>query len=134
MRAKKAMVVGILSTATLLGNPIVQAQSSYNRAYESLFGLSNLFNKMFDKLPDEDTKKHYGALFTALNNLDNGEVARWYSDTTGNYGTVEIMATMPNGGQLCRRVYVDIFTEKGRKNYESWACQDGKGQWSFNYR
>jgi len=47
---------------------------------------------------------------------------------------VEIIATMPNGGQLCRRVYVDIFTEKGKNNYESWACQDGKGQWSFNYR
>ena len=133
MRVKKAMAVGILSTAALLNNP-VQAQSSYNRAHESLFNLSNFFNKMFDKLPDEDMRKHHGALFTALNNLDNGEVARWYSDTTGNYGTVEIMATMPNGGQLCRRVYVVIVTEKGKKNYESWACQEAKGSWSFSYK
>jgi len=127
------MAVGILSTAALLTSP-VQAQSSYNRTYESFFSLSNLFNKMFDKLPDEDMKKHHGALFTALNNLDNGEVARWYSDTTGNYGTVEIMATMPNGGTLCRRVYVVIVTEKGKKNYESWACQEANGAWNFSYK
>ena len=133
MRVKKAMAVGILSTVALLTSP-VQAQSSYNRAYESLFSLSNLFNKMFDKLPDEDMKKHHGALFTALNNLDNGEVARWYSDTTGNYGTVEIMATMPSGGTLCRRVYVVIVTEKGKKNYESWACQEANGAWNFSYK
>ena len=134
MRVKKAMAVGILSTAALLTNTSVQAQSSYNRAYESFFNLSNLFNKMFDKLPDEDMKKHHGALFTALNNLDNGEVARWYSDTTGNHGTVEIMATMPNGGQLCRRVYVNIFTEKGKKSAESWACMEGNSSWSFSYK
>jgi surface antigen len=89
---------------------------------------------MFDKLPDEDMKKHHGALFTALNNLDNGEVARWYSDTTGNHGTVEIMATMPSGGTLCRRVYVNIVTEKGKKNYESWACQEANGSWNFSYK
>jgi surface antigen len=89
---------------------------------------------MFDRMSDEDTQKYHGALFTALNNLDNGEVARWYSDTTGNYGTVEIMATMPNGGILCRRVYVVIVTEKGKKNYESWACQEANGSWNFSYK
>lgn len=127
------MALGILSTAVLLTNP-VQAQSAYNRAHESIFNLSNIFNKMFDRLSDEDMQKHYGALFTALNNLDNGEVAKWYSDTTGNRGTVEIMATMPTGGKLCRRVYVNIFTDKGRKNYESWACMEDNGSWNFSYK
>ena len=134
MRVKKAMAVGILSTAALLGNTLVQAQSSYNRTYESVFTLSNFFNKLFGRLPDEDLKKHHGALFTALNNLDNGEVARWYSDTSDNHGTVEIIATMPNGGTLCRRVYVNIFTEKGKQNYESWACQEANGAWNFSYK
>ena len=128
------MVVGILSTAALLINPVQAQNRAYNNAYESFFNLSNIFNKMFDKLPEEDMQKHYGALFTALNNLDNGEVARWYSDTTGNHGTVEIMATMPSGGTLCRRAYVNIVTQKGKKNYESWACQESSGSWNFSYK
>jgi surface antigen len=134
MRVKKAMAVGILSTAALLTNPAQAQNRTYNSANESFFNLSRIFNKMFDRLSDEDSQKYYGALFTALNNLDNGEVARWYSDTTGNHGTVEIMATMPSGGQLCRRVYVVIFTEKGKKTAESWACQEANGSWNFSYK
>ena len=134
MRVKKAMAVGILSTAALLINPAQAQNRTYNSANESFFSLSRIFNKMFDRMSEEDTQKYHGALFTALNNLDNGEVARWYSDTTGNHGTVEIMATMPNGGNLCRRVYVNIFTEKGKKSAESWACMEGNGSWSFSYK
>ena len=111
MRVKKAMVAGISLTVALLNNPAQAQNRTYNSANESFFNLSRIFNKMFDRMSDEDTQKYHGALFTALNNLDNGEVARWYSDTTGNHGTVEIMATMPNGGNLCRRVYVVVFTE-----------------------
>ena len=134
MRVKKAMAVGILSTAALLTNTVQAQNRTYNNASESLFNLSRIFNKMFDRMSDEDTHKYHGALFTALNNLDNGEIARWYSDTTGNYGTVEIMATMPNGGTLCRRVYVNNFTEKGKKSAESWACQEANGSWNFSYK
>ena len=128
------MAVGILSTAALLINPVQAQNRTYNSANESFFSLSRIFNKMFDRMSEEDTQKYHGALFTALNNLDNGEVARWYSDTTGNHGTVEIMATMPNGGNLCRRVYVNIFTEKGKKSAESWACMEGNGSWNFSYK
>ena len=136
MHVKRKMVAGILLTAVLsINTGLARAQNStFNNAVESISRIANAFNQMFDRLSDEDMQKYYGALFTALNNLDNGEVARWYGDRSGNHGTVEIVATLPNGGQLCRRVYVNVVTAKGNKNFESWACMDGKEQWSFSYR
>ena len=134
MLVKKATAAGIFLTVGLLISPASAQNRTYNNAYESITSLARSLSKIFDRLSEEDTKKYHGALFTALNNLDNGEIARWHSDSTGNYGTVEITATLPNGGQLCRKVYVEILTEKGKKNTEGWACMEGNGSWTFGYR
>jgi surface antigen len=136
MHVKRKMALGIsLIVAMSINCATALAQNNtFNNAWESLYKLGNIFNRMFDTLSEDDMKKHYGALFTALNNLNNGEIAKWYSNTSGNHGTVEVIATMPNGGILCRKVYVNIVTEKSKKHYDSWACMDGKGEWDFNYR
>ena len=93
MLVKKATAAGIFLTAGLLVSPASAQNRTYNNAYESITSLARSLSKVFDKPSEEDTKKYHGALFTAFNNLDNGEIARWYSDSTGNYGTVEITAT-----------------------------------------
>ena len=114
------MVVGKLLTVIVLGSfQPVQAQT---RGFDSVISLYNIFNKMFDKATDLDKQKMQGAVYTALNNLENGETLKWYNDVNGNYGAVEIVVTTTMGGEMCRRFYASFYTDKTNRHFEAWGC------------
>ena len=136
MRAQRKAVAGILLTAVLLTNPEMGygQDGTLNYGQQPFYKVSNFLNRLFDLLDEDEMRKHYATLFTALDNLNNGEVARWYSDTSGNHGAVQIAATTISRGQICRRVYVNIVTTRRGSNYESWACLNREGNWNFSDR
>ena len=131
------MVLGKLLTAALLisTSPVHAQNTKFNSVNESLFTFSNIFNRMIDRMNDDEKDKHTDALFTALNSLNNGEIIKWYNDPTGNHGMVEIMATMNLGGQLCRKVQSTMTIYKSKRFYETTACLDERnGSWSFSHK
>lgn len=132
MLAKSVMVVGKLLTAAAL---IVSTQANAQvtiRLPESIWTIKNSVIRMLDGLNEDDRRKHQQAMFTALGNLDNGEVIRWYSDDSYNHGIVEIIMTQRLSGRLCRRVYSEIRTTSSRNTEEHWACLDESTRmWSF---
>jgi len=126
MLARNAMVVGKLLTAIVLGSfQPVQAQT---RAVEPVISLYNIFNKMFDRATDVDKQKMQGAVYTALNNLENGEELKWYNDVNGNRGAVEIVVTTTMGGEICRRFYASFYTDKTDRHFEAWGCYNERNR------
>jgi len=124
------MVVGklLMVVALTVGNT-AHAQL---RMSESVYQLYNAFKRMTDNLTSDDRRKYEQAVYTALANLDNGEFVRWYSDDSYNHGIVEVMATARMNGQICRRIYATVITEKSRTNDERWACYNESTKlWEF---
>ena len=130
MLAKNVMVLGkLLTAAALIVSTQAQAQITVP---ESIWSIRNSLVRMFDGLTEHDRRKHQQAIYTALGNLDNGEVIRWYSDDSYNHGLVEIVMTQRLSGKLCRRVYSEVRTERSRKADEHWACLDESTRmWDF---
>ena len=124
------MVVGkLLMVAALTVGSSAQAQSRVN---ENIYQLFNSFKRMTDGVSADDRRKYEQAVYTALANLDNGEFVRWYSDNSYNHGLVEVMATARMNGQVCRRIYATIVTEKKRTDDERWACYNESTKlWEF---
>ena len=124
------MVVGkLLTVAALTVGSTAHAQI---RMSESMYQLYNAFKRMTDSLTSDDRRKYEQAVYTALANLDNGEFVRWYSDDSYNHGIVEVMATARMNGQICRRIYATVITEKSRTNDERWACYNESTKlWEF---
>ena len=120
MLARNAMVVGKLLTVIVLGS--FQPAQAQNRSYDSVISLYNIFNKMFDRASDLDKEKMQGAVYTALNNLENGEILKWYNDVSGNHGAVEIVVTTTMNGEICRRFYASFYTDKKNRHFEAWGC------------
>ena len=130
MFAKSVMVVGkLLTAAALIVSTPAEAQLRWS---ESMYGIITSFNRMFDRLSESDKRKHIQTVLTAISNMDNGEIVRWYSDDSYNHGIVEIVATSRLSGRLCRRVYSSIITERRRDDVEYWACMDSDGTWFFH--
>lgn len=124
------MVVGklLMVVALTVGNT-AHAQL---RMSESVYQLYNAFKRMTDSLTSDDRRKYEQAVYTALANLDNGEFVRWYSDDSYNHGIVEVVATARMNGQICRRIYATVITEKSRTNDERWACYNESTKlWEF---
>jgi len=130
MFAKSVMVVGkLLTAAVLIASTPAQAQMRWS---ESMYGIITSFNRIFDRLSEDDRRKHQQAVYTAVANLDNGEFVRWYSDDSYNHGIVEIVATAQLSGRLCRRVYSTVITEKRKEFNEFWGCMDRDSTWHFH--
>ena len=124
------MVVGkLLTAAVLIASTPAQAQMRWS---ESMYGIITSFNRIFDRLSEDDRRKHQQAVYTAVANLDNGEFVRWYSDDSYNHGIVEIVATAQLSGRLCRRVYSTVITEKRKEFNEFWGCMDRDNTWHFH--
>jgi len=120
-----------LTAAALIVSTNVNAQIDI-RVPEGVWNVKNSLVRLFDGLSDHDRRKHQQAMYTALSNLDNGEVMRWYSDDSYNHGLVEIVMTQRLSGKLCRRVYAQVNTERRRQAQEHWACLDeSTGMWEF---
>lgn len=125
------MVVGSILTAAVLtvSNPVdAQVQIPVPA---SVYNLSQSLSRLFNPMTADDTRKHHGAVLTAVSTLDNGEHIRWYSDDSYNHGVVEIIATAQLSGKLCRRVYTTVVTSRSRDTQEFWGCHNGDGSWEF---
>jgi len=130
MFAKSVMVVGkLLTAAVLIASTPAQAQMRWS---ESMYTIITSFNRIFNRLSEDDRRKHQQAVYTAVSSLDNGEFVRWYSDDSYNHGIVEIVATARLSGRLCRRVYTTVITEKSKENNEFWGCMDRDNVWEFH--
>ena len=124
------MVVGkLLTVAALIVSTPAQAQMRWS---ESMYSIITSFNRIFDRLSEDDRRKHQQAVYTAVSSLDNGEFVRWYSDDSYNHGIVEIVATSQLSGRLCRRVYSTVITEKRKEFNEFWGCMDRDNTWHFH--
>lgn len=138
MLAKNMMALGKLLTAVLFVSN-VHAQSWDKPIYqqelsnETLNGLVyNSYRTLFNRLNKEDSTKHQQAVFLALNRLDNGEVATWYSNDGYHTGKVQVMYTAITNGELCRRIYSDIVLKSTRRTFEEWACyKTNTNTWNF---
>lgn len=125
------MVVGklLMAGALIVGSP-AQAQLVLN---ESLYTIYSSINRFFDRLTEDDRRKIQQSVYTALHNLDNGEIIRWYSDTSYNHGIVEVVATAQLSGRLCRRIYITVNTERTTQTFEHWGCyNESTKTWQFH--
>lgn len=107
-------------------------QTVYNSSGRPLDGMENFFSFWNGRLPAEDQKAHVRAISMALNNLDNGEVAEWYSRTSTNQGMVVVVYTYDAGVGYCR-VFQSLVTVNGTaRQYQETACiQQGTKGWVY---
>ena len=141
MLAKSLTVLGKLLTAAVLINstavnaqswdrPLYQYQYSVSSSIEIIFGSVRV---MFSGLNSEDKKQHQQAVYHALNMLDNGEVVSWHSQDRSRNGHVQIMATTTKNGDICRRIYSIVSTERNQRAFEEWACfKNSNNAWIFS--
>ena len=131
MFAKSVTVAGkLLMVVALIGNSTAVAQVQIPLP-ETIFRLSEAFKKIFDPLSADDRRKHHQAVLSAVSTLDNGEVIRWYSDTSYNHGVVEIIMTSQLSGKLCRKIYTSVNTERHKETDQFWGCLNSDGMWEF---
>lgn len=131
MLAKNAMALGkVLTAIAFVSIQPAQAQVRLDNPFYSIY---SILNKMFDRATDLDIQKMQGTVYTALNNLENGEQIKWYNDQSGNHGTVEIVVTTTMGGELCRRFYASFYTDKKDRHFEAWGCYNERNRtWNIS--
>jgi surface antigen len=141
MLAKSLTVLGkLLTVAVLTSSATVNAQSWDRPLYQYQYGISSsveiIFGSarmLFSNLNKEDKAQHQRAVYHALNMLDNGEVVSWHSDDRSRNGHVQIMATTSKNGEICRRVYSIITTQRNQRAFEEWACfKNSNNAWRFS--
>jgi surface antigen len=131
MFAKSAMVAGrLLMVVVLTSSQLAHAQVQVPLP-SSIFNLSQALSRIFSPLTADDKRKHHQAVLSAVSTLDNGEVIRWYSDTSYNHGIVEIVITSQLSGKLCRKLYTKVSTERHEETDQFWGCLNGDGMWEF---
>jgi surface antigen len=136
--AKSSTALGKLCLVLAFSNPVL-AQSWHSPAFDSWAdprtgaGMAYNLAKWFSaRLSKEDVAQHRGAVYTALNNLDNGEIIAWRNEPANTEGQVQIAYTWPAGGIICRRVYSYVRVKENAKAYQDTACLDSNQKtWTF---
>jgi surface antigen len=134
--ARSLTVVGKLFLSTLLVANLAYADnlpsSVRGRAqgYDVNGGLKSWFGG--GKLPAEDQRTHLQAILTALNNLQNGEIAEWFNPYTNNDGQVRVVYTTNTGNGFCRVFQTLVRINGDVTQYQETACVSGdKNSWNF---
>lgn len=133
------MVLGKSFLLSLLIISQTSAQSYKSPAFESwadpstgaglVFNIAKWFGTSLSK---EDRIKHQGAVYHALNNLENGEMIEWRNEWANTEGKVQIAYTWPNRGLVCRRVYSWVRVKADSRSYQDTACLDNNHKtWTF---
>ena len=73
-------------------------------------------------LSDYDYNLQKDAVFFALQNLQNGEVTRWYNGNTGAHGAVQVAMTYPQGSGYCRVLMSQIVYKGKQRDFKETAC------------
>lgn len=131
----KLFLLILLTTNTAIGgaqnwqSPAFEAWATPNTSAGIIYNLANWFKSSLSK---EDLLKHRGAVYTALNNLENGEMIEWRNEMANTEGKVQIAYTWPNRGIICRRVYSFVRIENNSRSYQDTACLDNNQKtWTF---
>ena len=84
-------------------------QSDYSPVETSVGALINYMSWNMNRMEPYDQQQQEQSVFFALNNLQNGEITRWYNGNTGAQGAVKVSMTYPQGRGYCRVIMSQLF-------------------------
>ena len=76
-------------------------KSNYQPVDTSVGALINYMSWNINRMEPYDQQQQEQAVFFALQNLQNGQVTRWYNGNTGAQGAVQVAMTYPQGSGYC---------------------------------
>jgi surface antigen len=92
----------------------------------------NYMSWNINRMEPYDQKQQEQSVFFALNNLQNGEVTRWYNGNTGAQGAVKVAMTYPQGSGYCRVIMSQIFYNGKQRDFKETACINAvDNSWRF---
>ena len=131
--------VGLLSACSAQNTLLHTSESSYAstktdyRPVDTSVGaLVNYFSWNMNRMTPYDQKQQEQSVFFALNNLQNGEVTRWYNGNTGAQGAVQVAMTYPQGSGYCRVIMSQIYYKGKQRDFKETACINAvDNSWRF---
>lgn len=129
---KLLMPLLLVSTAhaQVWDKPIYQPEIQSNTAGTLLL---NTYRHIFSRMNKEEATKHQQTVFIALNQLDNGETAKWYANDGYSMGEVTVIVTAMHNGEVCRRLYSQVMLKSFQRTFEEWACyKTNTNTWNFS--
>lgn len=110
--------------------PIYQPEMQSNNIGSLMM---NTYRHIFSRMNKEEATKHQQTVFIALNQLDNGETARWYSNDGYSMGEVTVIVTAMHNGEICRRLYSHVALKSYDRSFQEWACyKTNTNTWNFS--
>ena len=113
------------------GSVTSSTNSKYLETSTSVATVVNLFRWGLHKLPKEDQLKQEQAVFYALDNLEEGQVTRWYNAKNGSQGAVKVSMTYPAGSGFCRVILSQITYKNKTRDFKETACINHFMTWKF---
>lgn len=107
------------------------ANTTYLETSTSVATVVNLFRWSSAKLPKEDQLKQEQAVFYALDNLEEGQVTKWYNAKNGSQGAVKVVMTYPSGSGFCRVLLSQITYKNKTRDFKETACINHLRTWKF---
>jgi len=130
-----SLILAGCSTHTFTDNSVstyASAKKDYNPANGSIALATNLFSWNVSRMDKYDRKQQENAVFFALNNLENGEVTRWYNGNTGAQGAVKMAMSYPQGSGYCRVIMSEIRYNSRNRDFVETACINAvDNSWRF---
>ena len=107
-------------------------QSDYSPVETSVGALINYMSWNMNRMEPYDQQQQEQSVFFALNNLQNGEITRWYNGNTGAQGAVKVSMTYPQGSGYCRVIMSQIFYNGKQRDFKETACINAvDNSWRF---
>lgn len=125
------LVLGSVFLTNCAGTHNVNDSNSYGSVKQHYGNVTSTANVLYNytlskrySLSKKDKQKQRDTVFFALNNLEEGKVARWHNTDKGSWGAVKIVATYPTGSGYCRIIFSEIGKKDQSKFYKETACKD----------
>jgi len=107
-------------------------QSDYQPVDTSVGAMLNYMSWTINRMEPYDQQQQEQSVFFALNNLQNGEVTRWYNGNTGAQGAVKVSMTYPQGSGYCRVIMSQIVYNNKQRDFKETACINAvDNSWRF---
>lgn len=100
----------------------------------SIFAIgSNLYKSISGSLSKKDQETHVMTVIYALENKDNGEIARWYNEADDTAGRIKVVMTYPVQGGICRRLFTEVRIGSTVREYSEQGCKTMDSKfWNFS--
>ena len=107
-------------------------KSNYQPVDTSVGALINYMSWNINRMEPYDQQQQEQAVFFALQNLQNGQVTRWYNGNTGAQGAVQVAMTYPQGSGYCRVIMSQIIYNGKQRDFKETACINAvDNSWRF---